>query len=132
MKRSDARKTDLVRHRRTGRTLRQCAAAVGIHVATVCRWQVADPRFYRRMRDAERAATSQNLTRRPTRKPRVRWGSVCPRCSAIGPGPPGLKGSSEGSAAEIIRPQTGANADFTDHGGEPAPVSARRRPRASG
>jgi hypothetical protein len=29
--------------RETGATLRQAAAAAGVHVATVCRWQKRDP-----------------------------------------------------------------------------------------
>jgi hypothetical protein len=82
MKRTDQRKAELIYLRYTGLTLRQAAAEVGVHVATICRWQVADPDFYAAMRDGERAAAREKYASRPLRRPRVRWGRTCPKCRA--------------------------------------------------
>jgi hypothetical protein len=66
--------------RRLGGTLREAAAAAGVHVATVCQWQARDPEF----REALEQAREDYLERSrpdPTR-PQVERHSRCPRCRA--------------------------------------------------
>ncbi len=75
----------LVAARRDGLTLRQAAAKVGVHVATVCRWQAADPELYRALRDAARQARIghyrlERFLWKP--RPRVPWRQDCPLCQA--------------------------------------------------
>ena len=71
---------ELLRARRAGQTLRLAAAAAGVHVATVCRWQARDPELRQALAEAAREAR----LRRPPRGPRppVRWRRDCPRCQA--------------------------------------------------
>ncbi len=74
----------LVRFREAGYTLRRCAEAVGVHIATVCRWQAGDTDFRERMREAERMARRIHYAMFPPSEPRpkVRWRRDCPLCSA--------------------------------------------------
>jgi len=74
----------LVRLPENGHTLRDCASGVGVHVATVCRWQARDPDFYRRMREAENVARRIHYARFPQGSPRPleRWRRDCPLCQA--------------------------------------------------
>jgi hypothetical protein len=72
----------LVAARRAGLTLKQAAARVGVHTATVCRWQAADPDFLRAMRDAEREYRAALLAAQPACRPAVRWRNECPLCRA--------------------------------------------------
>ena len=70
----------LLRARRAGLTLRLAAAAAGVHVATVCRWQARDPELRQALAEAAREARR----RRPAKGPRplVRWRRNCPQCKA--------------------------------------------------
>jgi anti-sigma factor RsiW len=73
-------KTDietLLQARRDGFTLREAAEEVGVHVATVCRWQHLDPE----LRQALAEAATEG---RPPPEPRpwVRWRKDCPLCRA--------------------------------------------------
>jgi hypothetical protein len=70
----------LVRARKAGLTLRECAAEVGIHVATLCRWQARDPELRQALADAAREARLQRDPREP--RPQVRWRRACPVCRA--------------------------------------------------
>jgi hypothetical protein len=71
----------LLRKRRTGSTLRKAAAAAGVHVATVCRWQKRHP--WLRQALAEAATEARQARRRPPRdRPSVRWRRDCPLCKA--------------------------------------------------
>ena len=76
----DILKPKLIAARRAGRTLARAAAAVGVHVATVCRWQAADPTFAEAMRVAERDHRRAAFAARPIARPRVRWRADCPAC----------------------------------------------------
>src|SRR4051812_5936326 len=69
----------LLEARRYGRTLRQAAAAAGVHVATVCRWQARDPELRQALTDA-----ASQSARRPAEgpRPRVSWRRDCPLCKA--------------------------------------------------
>lgn len=71
----------LVEERLRGRTLRESAAAAGLHVATVCRWQRLCPELGLALCLAADAA---RRARRATRVPRpwVRWHPSCPACGA--------------------------------------------------
>jgi hypothetical protein len=66
----------LLEARQRGLTLRQAAAAAGVHVATVMRWQAKDSQL--------REALRVPLRERPTTEPRpwVEWRRDCPRCQA--------------------------------------------------
>lgn len=59
---------------RAGLTLARASAAAGVHVATVCRWQVADPKFAGALRtarlDAARERYAARAAERPPRLPR--------------------------------------------------------------
>jgi hypothetical protein len=72
----------LLRARAAGGTLREAAASVGVHVATVCRWQNADPEFYRRMLQAHREARRFDLIVNGGPRPHVPWRRDCPQCQA--------------------------------------------------
>ena len=62
-----------------GASLRQAAAAAGVHVATVCRWQALSPRFRWMLQEAERFASGvKHQERKP--KPHVPWRRDCPLC----------------------------------------------------
>lgn len=76
------RKQALVAARRSGLILTEAAERVGVHVATVCRWQATDPEFRQAMRDAEQAAAVEKYAERPTQRPWVRWRNECPECRA--------------------------------------------------
>jgi hypothetical protein len=64
-----------------GATLRQAAAVAGVHVATVWRWQVRDPKFAAALREAERFAR-QEWHPLPRRRQAVSAHPSCPVCSA--------------------------------------------------
>ena len=71
----------LLRFRRVGVTLRQAAGFAGVHVATVCRWQRADPQLRHDL--AEAAAEGRAKRHPPGReRERVRWHRDCPLCRA--------------------------------------------------
>ena len=74
----------LVQLRGYGRTVREGAAAVGIHVATLCRWQADAPYFRERMHAARRRVLELRRSVFPPRegRPRVRWRRDCPLCKA--------------------------------------------------
>lgn len=82
MKRTPQTKAQLIVARYSGATLRQAAAAAGVHVATACRWMAADPAFRKAMQKGERAAAARKYAARPPRRPRVPWRSECPACGA--------------------------------------------------
>jgi hypothetical protein len=66
--------------RRRGATLRVAAAAAGVHVATLCRWQAKYLRVKQALADAQREARSQRISWEP--RPRVNWRKDCPLCKA--------------------------------------------------
>src|SRR5262245_16777662 len=68
--------------REEGATLRQGAAAAGVHVATLCRWQARDGLLREALTDAEWVARRRRFDSRPTRRPRVPWHPACPWCGA--------------------------------------------------
>jgi len=74
----------LIRKRRFGATIRQAAAAAGVSVASVFRWQARFPRFA----EALAVASKQGLffrTQSPRKReprPTVRWHARCPLCRA--------------------------------------------------
>jgi hypothetical protein len=72
----------LLKARRGGATLRQAAAAAGVHVATVCRWQARDPELWERMQNVHRKYRQLELLRDHGPRPRVRWHRDCPLCKA--------------------------------------------------
>ncbi len=72
----------LLRARRAGATLRQAAAAAGVHVATVCRWQARSPELHRLLHEADREARREKYMSRPRGCPRVPWRRDCPDCGA--------------------------------------------------
>ena len=65
-----------------GATLRQAAAAAGVHVATLCRWQIREPWIGQALRDAEQCARSAYYASRPYGRPNVPWRRDCPDCGA--------------------------------------------------
>jgi hypothetical protein len=68
--------------REAGATLRQAAAAAGVHVATACRWALRCPPLALALADAARRARRRHLASRPTRRPRVPCHPYCPDCGA--------------------------------------------------
>jgi hypothetical protein len=71
----------LLQARRAGSTLRQAAAAAGVHVATVCRWHKRDPELRQALADAAREARHARW-KPPAPRPGVRWHRDCPLCKA--------------------------------------------------
>jgi hypothetical protein len=71
----------LLRARRGGLTLRQAAAAAGVHVATVCRWQARSTILKRALAHAAEEARGRPRPP-PGPRPRVRWRTDCPECKA--------------------------------------------------
>jgi hypothetical protein len=69
----------LLEARRAGATLRDAALDAGVHVATVCRWQRADPGLKRAL---DQAAQEARANREAPRRPGVRWHRDCPACKA--------------------------------------------------
>jgi hypothetical protein len=63
-----------------GATLRGAAAAAGVHVATVCRWQARDPALAEALRDAAR--DGWRVRHPPRRRPVVPYHPLCPACRA--------------------------------------------------
>jgi len=72
----------LLAAREAGATLAQAAAAAGVHVATVCRWQARDPELHTALAAAERSARRRRYASRPRRRPRVPCHPSCPECGA--------------------------------------------------
>src|SRR5947209_3942943 len=71
----------IVNARADGANLRQAAAAGGVHVATLCRWQSKDPDLRDDLQAAHLDHRRQVLSaRRPRRH--VPWRRDCPRCNA--------------------------------------------------
>jgi hypothetical protein len=68
--------------RENGATLRETAAAIGVHVATLCRWQVREPWVAEALRDAETYARRMHYASLPRRRPLVPWSRVCPSCGS--------------------------------------------------
>jgi hypothetical protein len=64
-----------------GCTLPMAAARAGVHVATVCRWQAADPALRELFAKARRQARDR-LRPTPEQRPHVRWRRDCPLCRA--------------------------------------------------
>jgi hypothetical protein len=71
----------LLQARRLGATLREAAAAAGVHVATVCRWQKRDPALKEALERAAREAGFGQARPDPLR-PFVHWHRYCPLCKA--------------------------------------------------
>lgn len=70
----------LLKARRAGATLRQAAAAAGIHVATVCRWQARDQELRQSLAEAAGESRRRRIRRGP--RPHVPWRKDCPLCQA--------------------------------------------------
>jgi lambda repressor-like predicted transcriptional regulator len=71
--------------RKTGLTLRQIAAEIGVHVATLCRWQIAWPVFRELLAGANEIARERYYEQRHAdrkRRPRVPVHPLCPRCGS--------------------------------------------------
>jgi hypothetical protein len=79
MREREAIVEDLLRLRRNGFTLGQAAELAGVHAATVCRWQKADPGLRRALASAKDAWRERHP---PEERPRVRWRRDCPLCRA--------------------------------------------------
>jgi hypothetical protein len=71
----------LLKAREDGATLREAADAAGVHVATVCRWQLRDPGLKASLRQAAEDARFERAAEREPR-PSVRWHRDCPLCKA--------------------------------------------------
>jgi hypothetical protein len=74
----------LLEARRAGATLCQAAAAAGVHVATVCRWQARDPILRKALYDANQQGCNQLSALLPRRQPPscVPCHPLCPTCAA--------------------------------------------------
>jgi hypothetical protein len=70
----------LLQARADGLTLLDAAAAAGVHVATVCRWQNRDPSLRAKLRQAAREGRELLASDEP--RPQVRWRRDCPLCQA--------------------------------------------------
>jgi hypothetical protein len=71
----------LIDLRREGKTLRQAAAAVGVHVSTICRWQARCEALREALVTAHYAFRRQRLEAMPKpRRPRVPVHPLCPCC----------------------------------------------------
>jgi hypothetical protein len=70
---------DLLDARRCGLTLRAAADEACIHVATVCRWQQADPALKAALDQAAREARAGRIAEP---RPSVPWHRDCPLCKA--------------------------------------------------
>lgn len=68
--------------RRAGATLAEAATAIGVHIATLCRWQAADPAFCAAVREAAWEHAIEKYATADDRRPRVRWRNECPTCRA--------------------------------------------------
>jgi hypothetical protein len=64
--------------RRRGATLVEAAAAAGVHVATLCRWQAKDPALQEALDEARDEAPLKGPM--PGPKLQVRWHRDCPLC----------------------------------------------------
>jgi hypothetical protein len=70
----------VVEMRRNGCTVYECAGGAGVHVATICRWQVGNADFHQRMREAHGLA--RRMDQGIDLRPKVRWRRDCPLCKA--------------------------------------------------
>jgi hypothetical protein len=66
--------------RREGATLESAAKLVGVHVATLHRWQARDNAIWELLHDAEQYASRQRCMARPRCRPRVASRRDCPLC----------------------------------------------------
>ena len=74
----------LLAARRAGATLCQAAAAAGVHVATVCRWQARDHTLRKALYDANQQGCRQlTLLPRPRPPSSVPCHPLCPACGAV-------------------------------------------------
>ena len=71
----------LLSYRRCGIPLRRASAAAGVHVATVCRWQIRDPSLRAVLQEAT-AEAQRRLAKWDKPRPHVRWRRDCPLCKA--------------------------------------------------
>jgi hypothetical protein len=74
---SEAVVQTILSFRQRGVSLRLAAAAAGVHVATVCRWQNRDPALRQALREAAQEGREPEEPR-----PSVRWRRDCPLCRA--------------------------------------------------
>jgi hypothetical protein len=81
MKRSAKAIRTLLTARASGATLRGAAAAAGVHVATVCRWQARDPALAAALRAAVRVGW--RVRHPPRLRPVVPYHPLCPACGAV-------------------------------------------------
>ena len=72
----------LLEARNRGKTLKQAAAAAGIHIATACRWAALCPDLAQWLKNAERVGRRGRLASRPKTRPRVPHHPRCPKCGA--------------------------------------------------
>ncbi len=72
----------LMAARKAGATLRQAAAAAGVHVATVCRWVARVPPLTGILSTLARVARRRRYAAKPDRRPRVPWHRSYPVCGA--------------------------------------------------
>ena len=72
----------LLAAREDGATLGEAAAAAGVHVATVCRWQARDRALRQALIDAETLARRRYYASQPMGRPRVPCHRSCPECGA--------------------------------------------------
>jgi NAD(P)-dependent dehydrogenase (short-subunit alcohol dehydrogenase family) len=73
-----ARVRKAIAARRRGASLVEAAAAAGVHVATLCRWQAKDPELQEALDDAKEKAPLKGPM--PGPKPQVPWHRDCPLC----------------------------------------------------
>lgn len=73
----------LLEARELGLSLRQAAELAGLHLATVCRWQIRSRILHEALRQADRLARLvRRLARKYDRRPAVLWSKDCPVCEA--------------------------------------------------
>lgn len=84
----------LLEAREAGKTLREAAAAAGVHIATVCRWAAASDMLDYRLRMAARIGNRRRYDAKPTSsgnlhfrfatraRPKVLHHPLCPICEA--------------------------------------------------
>ncbi len=75
-------KREIVSGRRAGLTLVLACEVAGVHVATACRWQIADPVFAEALRVASRDHKIDHYLTTPLPERTVPWRTDCPQCRA--------------------------------------------------
>jgi hypothetical protein len=65
-----------------GATLREAAAAAGVHVSTACRWARRSPTLAAELADSAAGARLRRYASRPKGRPRVPCHPRCPVCGA--------------------------------------------------